>query len=66
MAAEGAAANGSPAPATLEDWPPRPWLLGTLGALAALLVHLLVTDAEPTAARSAGAAFVFFGAIAGQ
>lgn len=70
MAAEGAAAANPPeahgplATATLEDWPPRPWLLGAIGAVAALLVHLLVTDAEPTAVRSAGAASVFFGAIA--
>jgi hypothetical protein len=70
MAAEGAAAANPPeaegplATAILEDWPPRPWLLGAIGALAALLVHFLVTDAQPTAARSAGAAFLFFGAIA--
>jgi hypothetical protein len=70
MAAEGAAAANPPeaegplATATLEDWPPRPWLLGAIGALAALLVHFLVTDAQPTAARSAGAAFLFFGAMA--
>jgi hypothetical protein len=70
MAAEGVAAANPPeadgplATAILEDWPPRPWLLGAIGALAALLVHFLVTDAQPTAARSAGAAFLFFGAIA--
>lgn len=62
MAAEGAAANSLPA-VTLEDWPPRPWLLALLGAVAALFVHLLVEDAEPSAARAAGAAFFVFGAL---
>jgi hypothetical protein len=62
MAAEGAAADSLPA-VTLEDWPPRPWLLALLGAVAALFVHLLVEDAEPSAARAAGAAFFVFGAL---
>lgn len=62
MAAEGAAADSLPA-VTLEDWPPRPWLLALLGALAALFVHLLVEDAEPSAARAAGAAFFVFGPL---
>ena len=42
---------------------PRPWLLALLGAVAALFVHLLVEDAEPSAARAAGAAFFVFGAL---
>lgn len=62
MTAEGAAADTLPAD-RLDDWPPRPWLLAALGALAALFVHLLVSDAEPTAARSAGAAFFVFGSL---
>ncbi|MEO5707302.1 MAG: DUF4153 domain-containing protein [Alteraurantiacibacter sp.] len=62
MAADGAAADTLPA-ATLEDWTPRPWLLALLGAAAALFVHLLVEDAEPSAARAAGAAFFVFGAL---
>lgn len=67
MTADGAAADDLPDagfPATpLEDWPPRPWLLAGLGALAALFVHLLVDDFDPDAARSAGAAFFVFGAL---
>lgn len=62
MTAEGAAADILPA-TQLEDWPPRPWLLAGLGALAALFVHLLVDDADPSAARSAGAAFFVFGSL---
>lgn len=62
MTADGAAADNLPA-TQLEDWPPRPWLLALLGAVAALFVHLLVDDFDPDAARSAGAAFFVFGAL---
>ena len=46
----------------IEDWPARPWLLGGLGALAGLLVHLIADKAFADDPVSAGlaAAIVFF------
>ena len=44
----------------LSDWPARPWLLAGLGALAGLIVHLLLDANEPSPARAALAAAAFF------
>lgn len=44
----------------LTDWPVRPWLLAGLGALAGLIVHLLLDANEPSPARAALAAAAFF------
>ncbi len=47
-------------PRLLTDWPVRPWLLAGLGALAGLVVHLLLDANEPSPARAALAAAAFF------
>ncbi|MEN7536475.1 DUF4153 domain-containing protein [Aurantiacibacter flavus] len=49
----------------IEDWPARPWLLGALGALAGLLIHLVVGDASPEdSLRAAAVALIVFFALA--
>jgi hypothetical protein len=46
-----------------DDWPMRPWIIGVLGAVAGLLIHLL-TDASPVGDGAvAMAAFVAASAI---
>ena len=48
----------------LEDWPPRPWLLAGIGALAGLLIHWIVNANSEDSSAAAVSAFLFFGAAA--
>ena len=46
------------------DWPLRPWILAGIGAVAGLIVHLLLENEGESAFGAALAAFVFFAAAA--
>ena len=48
----------------LQDWPLRPWLLAGLGALAGLIVHILLDTGGNDRLGAALAASVFFSAAA--
>ncbi len=61
MAADTATAGES---ASLQEWPLRPWLLAGIGAVAGLLVHLILEGNGKSAAGAAFAAFIFFSAAA--
>ena len=50
--------------APLQDWPLRPWLLAGLGAVAGLVVHLLLENRGDQAWAAALAATFFFAAAA--
>jgi hypothetical protein len=58
-------AADTPGTPAASEWPLRPWLLAGLLGLAGLLVDLLTGgNFEQSAARTAAAAFIAFGAIA--
>lgn len=57
--------NTAPAPEDLlEDWEPRPFVLAALLALGGLGLHFLFDGTDPQPLAGAGAAFIFFGALA--
>lgn len=47
----------------LEDWPLRPWLLAGLGALAGLIIHLIMVAEGESGLGTAIVAFVGFSAL---
>lgn len=63
MTARGAAASDT---ARLEDWPLRPWLLAGIGALAGLVIHLILESDGESRVGASLAATVFFAAAAGS
>ncbi len=60
-----AATGAVPADETLlEDWPLRPWVLAGIGALAGLVVNLIMEGDGESRIAVAAAAFFFFGFVA--
>ena len=62
---EQASVHGDQADSPIADWNARPWVLGTLLAVAGLGLHFTMPEmSEPTALHGAVAGFLFFGSLA--
>ncbi|MFC3098547.1 DUF4153 domain-containing protein [Alteraurantiacibacter palmitatis] len=65
MAAGDEQVSAAPAPENLlEDWEPRPFVLAALLACGGLGLHFLFDGSDPQPLAGAGAAFIFFAALA--